>query len=97
MPNSHVAIQVVPMVPDDIQMYEVIDKAIEVIANSGVRYEVGAMQTVMEGELDTLLEIVKQAQTACIDAGATEVVTQIAVHYRPGGVTIEEKLDKYRD
>lgn len=97
MPNVHVAIQVVPIVPDHLQMYDVIDKAIEVIAGSGVRYEVGAMQTVMEGELAILLDVVKRAQEACIEAGATEVVTQLSVHYRPGGVTMEEKLHKYRD
>lgn len=97
MANVHVALQVVPVVPDGIRMYDVIDKAIDVISASGVRYEVGAMQTVMEGELDTLLAVVKEAQAACIEAGATEVVTQVAIHYRPSGVTMEEKLGKYRD
>lgn len=92
MANAHVALQVVPMVPDHLHMYDVIDKAIEVIAKSGVRYEVGAMQTVMEGDLEELLAIAKQAQEACIEAGSTEMVTQIAIHYRPQGVRMEEKL-----
>lgn len=96
MPNAHVAIQVVPIVPDGIQMYDVIDKAIEVIAKSSVRYEVGPMQTVMEGDLAVLLDVAKATQAICIEAGATEVVTQLAIHYRPQGVTMEEKLQHHR-
>ncbi|MCA1032668.1 thiamine-binding protein [Bacillus timonensis] len=88
--------QVLPKVANG-NTYEVVDKAIEVVQKSGVKYEVGAMETVMEGELDQLLEIVKAAQDACITAGATEVMTHMKIHYRPiEGVTIDEKLHKYR-
>ncbi|PHG03411.1 MTH1187 family thiamine-binding protein [Bacillus toyonensis] len=79
-------------------VYSVVDKAIEVVQQSGVRYEVGAMETTLEGELDVLLDVVKRAQQACVDAGAEEVITSIKIHYRPStGVTIDEKVWKYRD
>ena len=69
-------------------VYSVVDKAIEV----------GAMETTLEGELDVLLDVVKRAQQACVDAGAEEVITSIKIHYRPStGVTIDEKVWKYRD
>lgn len=96
MTQAHVGLQVVPIVPDGIALYDVVDKAIEVIEKSGVRYEVGPLQTVMEGEFEVLLDIVKRAQDACIEAGALEVVTQVAIHYRPTDITIEEKVGKYR-
>lgn len=95
MPVVNVGFQVLPKVADG-NTYEVVDKAIEVVQQSGVKYEVGPMETVMEGELDRLMGIVKQAQEACITAGASEVMTFIKVHYRPEGVTIDEKLAKYR-
>ncbi|MCL5289659.1 MAG: thiamine-binding protein [Bacillota bacterium] len=95
MPVVNVGFQVLPKVADG-NTYEVVDKAIEVVQQSGVKYEVGPMETVMEGELDRLMGIVKQAQEACIAAGASEVMTFIKVHYRPEGVTIDEKLAKYR-
>ncbi|WP_408631617.1 MTH1187 family thiamine-binding protein [Metabacillus kandeliae] len=77
--------------------YEIVDKAIETVQQSGVKYEVGAMETVMEGELDQLLDIVKRAQDACIEAGASEVMTHMKIHYRPAsGVTMDEKIKKYR-
>ncbi len=91
----NLAFQVLPKVADG-NTYPIVDKAIEVVQKSGVKYEVGAMETVMEGELDALIEIVKQAQDACIAAGASEVMTHMKIHYRPEGVSMDEKLAKYR-
>ncbi|MBE6182903.1 MTH1187 family thiamine-binding protein [Heyndrickxia ginsengihumi] len=92
-----VSFSVVPHVTSD-DLYGVVDKAIEVVQKSGVRYEVGAMETTMEGDLDELLSIIKQAQDACTEAGAIEVITTVKIHYRPTtGVTIDEKIAKYRE
>lgn len=98
MPVINVSFQVVPQVPgaDTGEVYAVVDRAIEVVQRSGVKYEVGPMETTMEGELDQLLEIVKEAQQACIDAGAVRVVTYVKIDYAPQGVTMEEKVGKYR-
>ncbi|MBO8172848.1 MAG: thiamine-binding protein [Bacillaceae bacterium] len=95
MPAINVGFEVIPKA-DGMDTYQIVDKAIEVVQQSGVKYEVGAMETVMEGELDELLEIVKKAQQACIDAGAREVMTFVKIHYRPEGVSMDEKLAKYR-
>jgi uncharacterized protein (TIGR00106 family) len=73
-----------------------VDRAIRVIADSGVRYEVGPMETVMEGRLDELLEVAKRAHLACFAAGATQVVTVIKIGDRVGGTTMEEKVRPYR-
>jgi len=91
----NLSFQVIPKVPDE-KTYQVVDKAIEVVINSGVKYEVGPMETTMEGELDQLWEIVKRAQQVCIDEGAERVMTIIKIDYHPQGVTIEEKIGKYR-
>lgn len=96
MPVINVSFQVLPKVPEQ-DTYAVVDKAIQVVQKSGVKYEVGPMETTMEGELDQLLEIVKQAQQACVDAGATRVMTLVKIDYAPGGVTMAEKVGKYRD
>jgi uncharacterized protein (TIGR00106 family) len=95
MVSVNLSFQVIPAVPVE-EIYPVVDQAIAVVARSGVKYEVGPMETTMEGELDQLLEIVKDAQQACIEAGAARVVTIIKIDYAPGGVTMEEKIGKYR-
>jgi uncharacterized protein YqgV (UPF0045/DUF77 family) len=58
----HVAIQIVPVSKE--HPYPIIDKAIEVIERSGVDYRVGAMETVMQGPYDKLMQIAKEAQQA---------------------------------
>lgn len=90
----HVAIQIVPVSKE--HPYPIIDKAIEVIDKSGVDYRVGAMETVMQGSYDQLMDIAKRAQQACLDAGAEEVVVTMKVHAkRSGHVSWGEKLDKH--
>ena len=90
----HVAIQIVPISKQ--HPYPIIDKAIDVIERSGVDFRVGAMETVMQGDYKKLMTIVQDAQEACFDAGAEEVVVTLKVHARKNGnVTWEEKLDKY--
>ena len=73
------AFQVIPRVKEG-NNFEVVDKAIEVVKNANVPYQVGAMETTMKGELDYLLEVVKRAQQACYEAGALEVITNIKIH-----------------
>lgn len=95
MANINVSLQVLPRVSDD-KVYDVVDKVIEYIAACGVKYEVGPMETTMEGELDTLLDIVKKAQEICIKEGATRVMSVVKIDYKPEGVTMDEKVGKYR-
>lgn len=98
MAEANIGLQVLPMrVGQKEEIYAIVDKAIEVIHDSGVQYQVGALETVMEGELDQLLAIVKKAIQASIDAGAGSVMANIKVQYQPdGGVSMDEKLKKYK-
>lgn len=89
----NVAVQVLPLVEE---AYPVVDRAIAVIAASGVRYEVGPLETVMEGPLDRLLEIAKAAHLACFEGGAERVVTIIKIGDSVNGTTIDEKTAKYQ-
>ncbi|WP_333819315.1 thiamine-binding protein [Ohtaekwangia sp.] len=92
----HIAIQIVPIT--DKPHYAIIDKAIEVIDRSGVSYKVGAMETVMQGDYDTLMRVAKEAQQACLEAGADEVAVTLKVHARKhGNVSWDEKgIDRGR-
>lgn len=87
----HIAIQIVPLTTKA-HPYSLIDKAIEVIDKSGVEYRVGAMETVMQGDYDTLMRIAREAQQVCLDHGADDVVVTMKVHAkRDSDVTWEEK------
>lgn len=86
----HVAIQIVPI--SNHPLYPIIDKAIEVISKSGISYRVGAMETVLQGEYNAIMETIREAEQACLDNGADEIVVTIKVHARRNApVTWEEK------
>jgi uncharacterized protein YqgV (UPF0045/DUF77 family) len=90
----HVAIQIVPISKE--HPYPIIDKAIAVIDQSGLEYRVGAMETVIQGEYDVIMSVIKKAQEVCLDAGADEIVVTMKVHAkRAGDVSWGDKLSKY--
>lgn len=93
MINNKIALslQIVPK-SKKLDTYPLIDKAIDIIKNSGIRYMVTPMETVMEGHFDEVNAIALKAQKAVIDAGADEVLVFIKMHYRVNeDVTFEEK------
>jgi len=95
LPNANLSLQILPMVSQD-QVYSVVDKVINLIQASGLPHVVGPMETTIEGDLDSLLDLVKKAQQACVEAGANRIVSIIKIDYSPDGVTINEKIGKYR-
>ncbi|MCG8541537.1 MAG: thiamine-binding protein [Clostridia bacterium] len=95
MSKINLSLQVLPRVPDE-RIYQVVDEVIAYIDSTGINYEVGPMETTMEGEIDELLEIVKGAQEICVKQGATRVMSVVKIDYKPEGVTMDEKVGKYR-
>lgn len=91
----NVSLQVVPNVPEE-ELYPVVDKVIDMIGKSGVKYVVGPMETTMEGDLRQLLEIVARAQEICVKNGASRIISVVKIDYKAGGVSIDEKIQKYR-
>ena len=92
--TMNVGVQVLPLAED---VYPIVDRAIEAIQASGVKYEVGPLETTLEGDdLDQLLEVAKSAHRACFEAGAGKVVTIIKIAEALEGTSIEGKVGKYR-
>ncbi len=59
--------------------YRFVDAAVARIAGAGVRHEVGALGTTLEGTPDELWPLVRAAHEATLSAGADRVVTVIKV------------------
>jgi uncharacterized protein (TIGR00106 family) len=94
--SINLGIQIVPK-SKTLDSYALVDKAIEVIQKSGVKYEVTPFETVMEGPQDQLMEIARQAQDAVLNAGADEVLVYYRMQVRKDSeVTMGEKTDKFR-
>lgn len=90
----NIALQILPT-SKDIHPYKLVDKAIEVIASSGLKYKVTPFETVMQGTYDEIMEVVKNAQQACYDAGAESLMTYVKIQSSLENVTIEDKMSKY--
>ncbi|GGF40290.1 thiamine-binding protein [Echinicola rosea] len=96
MKSINLGLQIVPK-STVLDTYSLVDKAIEVIQSSGVKYEVTPFETVMEGPEDLLMEICRKAQQAVLDAGAEEILVYYRMQIRKSGdVTMGEKTDKHR-
>lgn len=92
----NLAIQVLP-VSKTRRAYDIIDDAIKVIMDSGVKYVVCPFETVMEGTCDQLMKIVREVHNICHEKGAEEVIINIKIQSRRDrDVFIEDKINKYK-
>jgi len=97
LPTASIAFQIMPKAPSGVDTIAIIDKVIAIVKKSGVTYEVGPMETTMEGDLDALFAIVRKAQDVAMKAGAVQIFTNVKILYNPKGVmTIEQKVTKHR-
>ncbi len=86
---------VLPVVPEE-QVNEIVEKAIQVVIDSGLKYEVEANSTTVEGDLEQLLDVIKRAHIVAREQGSGRVITIIKIDDKKGGITIKEKVKKFR-
>lgn len=96
MADTLLSIQVIPKTSAGEDNIPYIDKAIEVIQHSGVKYQVNPLETTMEGELDNLLDIVKEMHATLTGAGIASVISQIKIAHNPDGISMDKLTRKYR-
>lgn len=96
MAHTLLSIQVIPKTPNNKDSYPYVDRAIEVIQQSGVKYEVHPLETTMEGELEELLDVVRRMHEALVEAGSPSIISQIKIAHNPGGISMERLTEKYR-
>lgn len=91
----NVAVQVLPM-SDKHEMYDLVDAAIKVIENSGLKYKVTPFETVIEGTYVEVMALVEKVQAVCFDSGAQKLLCNLKIQSDNRGlVTIEDKMAKY--
>jgi uncharacterized protein YqgV (UPF0045/DUF77 family) len=90
----NIALQILPT-SKTVHPYDIVDKAIEVIATSGLRYKVTPFETVIEGGYDEIMKVIEQAQKACYIAGADSLMTYVKIQSSKTDVSIDDKMHKY--
>ena len=73
-------IQVAPSPPGPTQNpHAYVEAALEVIADSGLRFEVGALGTTLEGEADRIWDTLRAAHEAMLLAGANGGLSHVKI------------------
>ena len=93
MANSLISIQIIPKGENVIP---VVDEAIKIIEESGVKYEVHPLETTMEGELSELFAVIEKMNVRMIEIGSPNVISQVKILYQPSGITMDTLTEKYR-
>lgn len=87
----------VPVGVAELEIYGMVDKALEVVITSGLKYEVGALETTLEGPYLLVMETIEKAHQAVSVAGAPQILVYIKLQINNrGAVSIEEKVSKWR-
>lgn len=88
-------LSIIPLAGSTMRPY--VDAALDVIKRSGLKYEVGAMGTAIEGDLDAVLAVVKKAHEAVKSKGPERVITELRINDGPkGSCSISKELAGYR-
>ncbi|WP_277673656.1 thiamine-binding protein [Piscibacillus halophilus] len=96
MANTLVSIQIIPKTKNGEDVIPYVDEAIQVIEESGVNYQVNALETTLEGDLSHLLSVVEKMNKKMIKVGSPSVISQVKIAYHPEGITMDQLTEKYR-
>ncbi|MBL7720289.1 MAG: thiamine-binding protein [Flavipsychrobacter sp.] len=91
----NLAIQVLPLYKEQPEGIRIIDRAIECIQQSGLKYVVCPFETVVEGEYDTVMKLVKDIHEVCYAAGAASLIMNMKLQSSVMAVAIDDKIGKY--
>ena len=78
-----VEVSVVPIGTQSPSVSKYVAKAVQVLQEEkGIKYQLTAMGTIIEGDLERLLNLVRKMHQTAFDAGAMRVVTTIKIDER---------------
>jgi len=87
------AIQLLPIDTEQ-KRWDVVDKAIGLIAQSGLNYKVCPFETVVEGTSTEVFELLEKIKQVGLQ-NSNEILINIKLHAANRDVFFEEKLEKY--
>ncbi|WP_423409759.1 MTH1187 family thiamine-binding protein [Heyndrickxia sp. MSNUG] len=96
MADALVSVQIIPKASSTEEVIRLVDEAISIIDQNGVKYEVHPLETTMEGELETLLSVIAEMNKKMVDLGSPNVISQVKILYQPTGITMNTLTEKYR-
>ena len=77
-----VGISVVPVGTGSPSISDYVARAVSIARESGLKFELSSMGTCLEGDLASILDVVRKMHESCFDHGAVRVLTSIAIDDR---------------
>jgi uncharacterized protein YqgV (UPF0045/DUF77 family) len=91
----NIAVQVLPE-GNKKETYFIVDRVIEFIKSSGIAYKVCPFETVLEGEYDTIMKLIKDIPGICYENGTQNVLINLKIQMsKDNDVTIADKMKNY--
>ncbi|SMC22869.1 uncharacterized protein, MTH1187 family [Desulfacinum hydrothermale DSM 13146] len=92
-----VEVSVVPLGTGHTSLSSHVAGALKVVEESGLRYELTGMGTILYGDLDAILTVVRRMHESCFDRGVQRVLTQVRIDDRRDKTnTPQEKVASVR-
>lgn len=88
------AIQLLPIDTKEVR-WDVVDRAIAVIHNSGLNYKVCPFETVVEGTMTEIMSLLEKIKTTALEKDCQEILINIKIHAAQRDLSFNEKLEKY--
>jgi uncharacterized protein YqgV (UPF0045/DUF77 family) len=89
-------IQVVPLTNIE-TAFPVIDAAIAIIQNAGIKYSVGAFETTLEGEYEEVQALIRKVEDFCYNHKELQFLVYTKLHLCGGNhISAYEKTAKFR-
>lgn len=94
-PIINAAIQLLPGDKKDIA-WEIIDKAIRLIEDSGLTYKVCPFETVVEGRFKEITHLIEKIRDLCFISGAEDILINLKLQMGNNkDIFIQDKMNKY--
>ena len=86
-----VEVSIVPIGIESTSLSSYVAGAIAELKLSSLQYELTAMGTIISGDLDAIMKVVRRMHETCFSAGANRVLTQIRIDDRRDRTSSPEK------
>jgi uncharacterized protein (TIGR00106 family) len=88
-----VEVSIVPLGVQGTSLSKHVAKAVRILQESSLQYELTAMGTIISGDLDDIWKVVRKMHESCFESGVARVLTQLRIDDRRDRVgTPDQKI-----
>lgn len=75
-------VSIIPLGVQGTSLSHYVARAVQILQETSLHYEVTAMGTIISGDLETIWKVLQQMHDSCFEEGAMRVLTQVRIDDR---------------